>query len=102
MSWIAIVFFQLTVFAFSFQQAKREGKWSWSLFFFVVAFICLDSCFLSFPVLFVDQHSRWFVPAILGGIAAALGNFVWLVVVCRRWKMPGKEQSAGSSADRNS
>jgi hypothetical protein len=88
MWWILTIGLQVAIIASGIRQEERAGLWSWSKFFFALAFGGLEWCVLWIPMRYVDMHSRWFGWAVAAGALIALGNFVWFIIVCRRWKLP--------------
>ena len=42
----------------------------------------------SLPLIVFDLKSRWFWPAFAAGWFVAVLNFVWFIIVARRWKLP--------------
>ena len=88
MWWILTIGLQVAMMVSGIRQSRSAGTWSWPLFLFVIAFLCADSCLISVPLIYIDQHSRWFGWAVAAGVLIAVGNFVWFIIVCRRWKLP--------------
>ena len=88
MWWILILGLQAVMVINCIRQEERAGLWSWSKFFFSLAFAGLEWCVLWVPLRYVDMHSRWYGWAITAGALVFLGNFVWFIIVCRRWKLP--------------
>ena len=88
MWWILILGLQAVMVINGIRQEERAGLWSWSKFFFSLAFAGLEWCVLWVPLRYVDIHSRWFGWAVAAGALVFLGNFVWFIIVCRRWKLP--------------
>jgi hypothetical protein len=75
------------------RRDEKAGVWSWPLFFFALGFAAAEVALVIVPVLTLDQGSRlfwWIVGA--GWLIAAL-NFIWFIIVCRRWKLPGSRTS---------
>ena len=51
------------------------------------------------PLRFIDVRSRYFVPGVVvAGIVAVL-NFVWMIIICRRWKLPDGRKSLQAYKD---
>ncbi len=88
MWWILIIGLQATIIVSGVREEERAGMWSWSKFFFSLAFAGIEWCVLYFPLRYVPMNSRWFGWAVAGAAIVALGNFVWFIIVCRRWKLP--------------
>jgi hypothetical protein len=99
MWWILFIVVQAIVIASGIRNERRAGLWSWSKFFFALGFAALEVIILVVPLQFVDLNSRWFVPVIsAAGVIAAL-NFVWMIVVTRRWKLPDGRTSLQAYRD---
>ena len=88
MLWIAAGIFQLVIIITGIRQERRAGLWSWSKFAFALAFAALEITVLMIPVYLVDLKGPRF-PLAMGaaGFIAAL-NFIWMIIVARRWKLP--------------
>jgi hypothetical protein len=99
MWWIVMIGLQATIVINGIRQEERAGLWSWSKFFFSLAFAGLEWCVLWFPLRYVPMQSRWYAPAITGGALVFLGNFVWFIIVCRRWKLPDGRTSLQAYRD---
>jgi ABC-type transport system involved in Fe-S cluster assembly fused permease/ATPase subunit len=88
MGWIAFILLQFLFVAAGVRREQRAGLWSWSKFFFALAFAALESLILFVPIYYVGINSRYFgwTYALAGTIAAL--NFIWFIIVCRRWRLP--------------
>jgi hypothetical protein len=99
MFWIAFAVCQAVVIVNGIRQEQRAGLWSWSKFVFALAFGGLETIILLIPVNLIDLKSRWFVPAFCAaGVVAAL-NFIWMIIVARRWKLPDGRTSLQAYRD---
>jgi hypothetical protein len=100
MWWIFVVILQFTVVAAGIRNEQRAGLWSWSKFFFALGFAALECTILIVPIYLIhDVHSRYFLPVyITCGIVAAL-NFIWMIIVARRWKLPDDRTSLEAYRD---
>ena len=99
MWWILVVVSQLIVIAGGIQSERRAKLWSWSKFVFALAFAALEVIIVTVPLYLVDLHGRWFVSIMsIAGIVAAL-NFVWFIVIARRWKLPDGRTSLQAYRD---
>jgi hypothetical protein len=57
---------QFIVIAAGIQDEERAGLWSWSKFFFALAFAVLECIVLIVQITYVhDVHSRYFIPSML-------------------------------------
>jgi len=88
MGWIAFIIVQ-AIFVFSgYRHAKSTNQWSWSLFVFALAFAGLETLILTVPILSMNSNSSYFLPVYaIAWVIAAL-NFIWFIMVCRRWRLP--------------
>jgi hypothetical protein len=88
MFWIAFAVCQAVVIVTGIRQEQRAGLWSWSKFVFTLGFAALEIVILLAPINLIDLKSPRFVPAFCAaGVVAAL-NFIWMIIVARRWKLP--------------
>jgi hypothetical protein len=88
MGWVFFVLFDLVMAFRGVRAEQRAGLWSWSKFAFALGFAALEWLIIMAPLRFIDVHSRYFVPGVVvAGIVAVL-NFVWMIIICRRWKLP--------------
>jgi len=99
MWWIVFVIIQATVIISGIRQEQRAGLWSWSKFVFALGFAALECIILLAPLTLLGLKSRWFMPAfITAGVIAAL-NFIWMIIVARRWKLPDGRTSLQAYRD---
>jgi hypothetical protein len=87
MPWILLVLFYAWFAVSGFRRAKTTGTWSWSLFFFALAFAGVETLILILPVLYLSNSSHFLISFIAAWVVA-IGNFVWFIMVCRRWRLP--------------
>jgi hypothetical protein len=99
MWWIVFVVIQIAVIVSGIRNEQRAGLWSWSKFVFAIGFAALELVILLVPLNYIDMKSRWFAPVMTSaGIVAAL-NFIWMIVVARRWKLPDGRTSLQAYRD---
>lgn len=99
MMWIAFALCQIVFIASGIRQEQRAGLWSWSKFVFALAFGCLEVIILLAPLSLMDMKSPRFVPVMCAaGVIAAL-NFIWMIIVARRWKLPDGRTSLQAYRD---
>lgn len=99
MMWIAFAVCQIVVIAAGIRQEQRAGLWSWSKVVFALAFAGLELIILLTPLSLMQVKSPRFVPVMgAAGVIAAL-NFVWMIVVARRWKLPDGRTSLQAYRD---
>jgi hypothetical protein len=88
MAWLFVGLLQLYFIVGGIRQEEKAGQWSWSKFFFALAFAGLECGILIIPLNLMDPHSRYFAPVMtVAGVVAAL-NFIWFIIACRRWRLP--------------
>ncbi|HEY2470373.1 MAG TPA: hypothetical protein VGI45_21440 [Terracidiphilus sp.] len=99
MWWILFVVIQALVIFSGIRREERAGLWSWSKFVFALGFAGLEIIILIVPIHYIGVQSRWFVPVFSGcGVIAAL-NFIWMIIVARRWKLPDGRTSLQAYRD---
>jgi hypothetical protein len=99
MWWILFLISQVVVVISGIRNEQRAGLWSWSKFAFALSFGALELIILLVPLNSIDLKSRWFVPVMsAAGIIAAL-NFIWMIIVARRWKLPDGRTSLQTYRD---
>jgi hypothetical protein len=99
MWWIAFALIQTVVVISGIRREERAGLWSWSKFVFTLAFAALEAVILIAPIMSIGLESRWFVPVFsAAGVVAAL-NFIWFIIVARRWKLPDGRTSLQAYRD---
>jgi hypothetical protein len=97
--WIAFAVCQIIVVISGIRQEQRAGLWSWPKFVFALAFAGLELIILLTPLSLMDLKNPRFVPVMgAAGVIAAL-NFIWMIIVARRWKMPGGRTSLQAYRD---
>jgi hypothetical protein len=99
MMWIAFVIFQAVIIVAGIRQEQRAGLWSWSKFVFALAFGSLEVGILLAPIFMMDVKSPRFMPVFCAaGVVAAL-NFIWMIIVARRWRLPDGRTSLQAYRD---
>lgn len=99
MWWILFVVVQAVVIVSGIRREQRAGLWSWSKFVFALGFAGLEVIILIAPLHYIGLQSRWFVPVFSAcGVIAAL-NFIWMIIVARRWKLPDGRTSLQAYRD---
>ncbi|HEV2578458.1 MAG TPA: hypothetical protein VGU25_14735 [Acidobacteriaceae bacterium] len=96
MAWVLFALLQIVFMAHGIRQERAAGLWSWSKFFFAFAFGLAETAALVVPLTFVDPHgphARYFVPVLVVASTVAALNFIWFIIICRRWKLPNGETS---------
>jgi hypothetical protein len=99
MWWILLIVFQVVVIVSGIRNEQRAGLWSWSKFAFAIAFGALEATIVLVPLNYVDMKSRWFVPIMSAAGSIAALNFIWMIIVARRWKLPDGRTSLQAYRD---
>jgi hypothetical protein len=99
MAWIVFVILQSVFIVASIRSEQRAGLWSWSKFAFALGFAALEVTILIAPIHFMDIEGRWFYPVWSCAWVAAALNFIWMIIVARRWKLPDGRTSLQAYRD---
>jgi hypothetical protein len=99
MGWILFAILQFTVIAAGIRQERRAGMWSWSKFAFAIGFAILEVVIVSAPLYYFDMKSPHFMPAFITAWVIAALNFIWMIIVARRWKLPDGRTSLQAYRD---
>jgi hypothetical protein len=97
--WILFVVSQVVVIVSGIRQEQRAGPWRWSKFAFALGFAALEVMILVIPFNYVDLKSRWFVPVMSAAGTIAALNFIWMIIVAHRWKLPDGRTSLRAYRD---
>jgi hypothetical protein len=99
MTGLFFVVVQLVFIGCIAHRLKRTGNWSWLLFFLTIAFLGLEVAIVLVPAFFLDYHTRYYLPVIITcGVIDAL-NFIWFLIIARRWKFPAAQTSLQADSD---
>jgi hypothetical protein len=99
MGWILFVIIQAIVIISGIRQEQRAGLWSWSKFVFALGFAALEVVILIGPLYFLGLKNPMFWPVwSVAAVVAAL-NFIWMIIVARRWKLPDGRTSLQAYRD---
>ncbi len=93
MGWFLFVILQITVIAVGIRREKQAGLWSWTKFLFALAFGALEFVIVSAPLFYFGLSSPHFMTAFIAAWTVAALNFIWLIVVARRWRLPDGRSS---------
>ncbi len=99
MWWILFIVSQIVVIVSGIRNEQRTGLWSWSKFVFALGFAVLELIIILVPLYYIDLHSRWFVPVLSAAGTLAALNFIWMIIVARRWKLPDGRTSLQAYRD---
>jgi hypothetical protein len=99
MAWLFMGLLQLYFIVSGIRQEEKAGLWSWSKFFFALAFGGLEFGILIIPLNLLDQHGRYFGPVMVGAGGVAILNFIWFIIACRRWRLPDGRTSLEAYRD---
>jgi hypothetical protein len=86
--WIVFVILQGVIIWSGIQREQRAGLWSWSKLVFAIGFAGLECMLVIAPIFLFDLKSPKFMPAFIAAWVVAAANFVWFIIVMRRWKLP--------------
>jgi hypothetical protein len=87
MGWILFAVLQFTVIAAGIRRERRVGLCSWSKFVFAIGFAALEILIVAAPLYFIDIRDPRFMRAFAAAWTIAALNFIWMIVVARRWKL---------------
>ena len=97
MAWIFFTLLQGALIWSGIRQEKQAGLWSWSKFAFALGFAGLECLILIAPL---SLNSRpYFMPLWICCWVIAAANFVWFILVCRRWRLPDGRTSLEAERD---
>jgi Ca2+/Na+ antiporter len=99
MGWIIQVLMSLFYGVQGYEQSKRAGTWSWSKFFFTLAFAAVEILVLCSPFIFLNQNNPAFWPFYIAAWVVAAVLFVLFIIKARRWKMPDGRTSLEADRD---
>jgi hypothetical protein len=99
MFWILFVLIQATVIISGIRREQRAGLWSWSRFVFALGFAALEVIILIGPIYFFGLQSPVFWPVFSVAAVVAALNFIWMIIVARRWKLPDGRTSLQAYRD---
>jgi ABC-type transport system involved in Fe-S cluster assembly fused permease/ATPase subunit len=88
MGWIALIILQFIFVGNGIRQERHTGQWSWSKFFFALAFAGIEVVILTMPIYYIGTTSHYFGWVYAAAWVVAVANFVWFIIVCRRWRLP--------------
>src|SRR5450631_1572438 len=101
MWWILVIVLQAILVITGIRNEQRAGLWSWFKFVFALGFAGLECIILLVPIYTLDIKGRWFIPVFsAAGVLAAL-NFIWMIIVARRWKLPDGRTSLQAYRDQH-
>ena len=92
-------FLQILFIVQSIRQQEKAGVWSWSKCVFVLGFVLLESLLLLAPYYVLPPHSRYFARVLVACCVTAVLNYIWLIVICRRWPLPNSRTSLQAYRD---
>ena len=99
MWWIAFAVLQFIVILSGIRREQSAGLWSWSKFIFAIGFALLQAGVVLSPLYFLGLNNRWFWWAFGGAWVVAVINFIWMIIVARRWKLPDGRTSLQAYRD---
>ncbi len=66
---------------------------------FALSFAGLELILIFVPLTYIDPTSRYFTPAWITATVIAALNFIWFIIVCRRWRLPDGRTSLQAYRD---
>ena len=99
MWWIAFAVLQFIVILSGIRREQSAGLWSWSKFVFAIGFALLEAGVVLSPLYFLGLKNRWFWWAFGAAWVVAVINFIWMIIVARRWKLPDGRTSLQAYRD---
>lgn len=102
MLWLLFAILQVVFIVHGIRQERQAGLWSWSKFFFALAFGLAESAALTLPFVVVTPwgpHARYFAPVMTATAVIVALNFIWFIIVCRRWNLPNGKTSLQTYRD---
>jgi hypothetical protein len=88
MWWLLTLPLQFVIIYCGIRRDQREGVWLWSKAVFFLAFAALECVIVIVPIMTMDLRSPRFLPIFGTASVIAALNFIWFIVVMRRWKLP--------------
>lgn len=99
MWWIAFAVIQVVVIVSGIRNEQRAGLWSWSKFVFALAFAGLEVTIMLAPIVLIGVKSPQFMPVFIAASVVAALNFIWMIIVARRWRLPDGRTSLQAYRD---
>jgi Na+/melibiose symporter-like transporter len=99
MGWIFFLALQVIVIVSGIRQEQREGLWNWSKFVFAIGFGALEFALIFIPLTYLNPHTRYYQPVWITACVIAALNFIWMIIVARRWKLPDGRTSLQAYRD---
>lgn len=99
MGWILFLFLQFTIVYAGIRREQQTGQWSWSKFAFAIGFGLLEVVILIAPLYYFGLKDPHFMPAFIAAWVIAALNFIWMIIVARRWKLPDGRTSLQAYRD---
>lgn len=101
MWWIFAAVLQVIIIISGIRNEERAGHWSWSKFCFALGFAALECFIVIAPIVWIhDLRSPYFWPVYATAWVIAALNFIWMIIVARRWKLPDGRTSLEADRDR--
>ena len=99
MLWILFAVAQVVVIVSGIRRERRAGLWSWSKFVFTLGFAALEVTIVIIPIMTLDVRGPRFLPVFVAAWVIAALNFIWMIIVARRWKLPDGRTSLQAYRD---
>jgi hypothetical protein len=68
------------------QDARLTSVWSWRRFLLILGFALLECAIITMSAYYIhDVHNPWSWPVYIASWIVALANFIWMILIVRRW-----------------
>jgi hypothetical protein len=99
MFWLLYIPLQIYFILSGIRREEQAGQWSWSKFLFALGFAALDFSIVMLPIYTLNPHSRYYGLSVVAAWIIAALNFIWFILVCRRWRLPDGRTSLQAYRD---
>ena len=102
MWWLLMILLLAVNVAAGIRREQQANLWSWSKFVFALTFGVLECGLVILPITYLDPAGRYYGLIYAAACAVAALNFVWFIVVMRRWRLPDGRTSLEAYRDEHS
>jgi hypothetical protein len=99
MFWLLSIPLQIYFILSGIRHEEQAGLWNWSKFLFALGFAALDFSILMLPIYALNPHGRYYGLFVVAAWIIAALNFIWFILVCRRWSLPDGRTSLQANRD---
>jgi hypothetical protein len=98
--WVLLTFLLfIAQIAAGIRREQHAGIWSWSKFLFAICFGVGECALIIVPITYIVPRSLHPVAVCVTVCVMATLNFVWFIIVARRWKLPDGRTSLQAYRD---